>query len=159
MPRSRHKSQQRPSSTSVAASPGSPEIRPSRVRMRQTVTFSGPLPPPEILQGYDDVLPGAAERIIAMAERQAAHRQDLERRVIRANITTARLGIAAGLIITLAVVWFAYQLLMAGHTVAGFAAIIVALGSLVGVFIVGQRSQRNERIEKTRIMTGQVMRR
>lgn len=37
--------------------------------------FSGPLPPPEVLRGYNDVLPGAAERIFTMAEAQAEHRR------------------------------------------------------------------------------------
>jgi uncharacterized membrane protein len=32
-------------------------------------SFQGPLPPPSILRGYDEITPGAAERIIAMAER------------------------------------------------------------------------------------------
>ena len=37
--------------------------------------FSGPLPHPEDLAKYEQVLPGAADRIISMAEQQAAHRQ------------------------------------------------------------------------------------
>lgn len=36
--------------------------------------FSGPLPPPQILGQYDEVLPGAAERILRMAEKQQDHR-------------------------------------------------------------------------------------
>ena len=32
--------------------------------------FSGPVPPPEILAQYDQVLPGAADRILQMAERE-----------------------------------------------------------------------------------------
>lgn len=37
-------------------------------------TFSGQLPPPEILAKYNSVVPNAAERIITMAETQAADR-------------------------------------------------------------------------------------
>ena len=33
--------------------------------------FSGPLPHPEILAKYEDILPGAATRILEMAEEQA----------------------------------------------------------------------------------------
>lgn len=32
--------------------------------------FRGPIPPPEILQGYDNISPGFAERVIAMSERE-----------------------------------------------------------------------------------------
>jgi uncharacterized membrane protein len=35
---------------------------------RQISQFSGPLPAPEILQRYETILPGSAERILAMAE-------------------------------------------------------------------------------------------
>ena len=31
--------------------------------------FDGPIPHPSILKGYNDVVPGAAERILAMAEK------------------------------------------------------------------------------------------
>jgi len=43
---------------------------------------SGPLPPPSLLSQYDKVVPGAAEGIIAMAENQSKHRQELEAEVI-----------------------------------------------------------------------------
>lgn len=44
-------------------------------------TFLGPLPPPETLAQYEQVLPGSAERIMVMAENQAEHRQSLEETV------------------------------------------------------------------------------
>lgn len=33
-----------------------------------TATFKGPIPPPNILQGYENISPGFADRIIGMAE-------------------------------------------------------------------------------------------
>jgi uncharacterized membrane protein len=47
--------------------------------------FSGPLPPPEILAQYNEIVPGAAERILKMAEEQSAHRRGLEDKTIRRN--------------------------------------------------------------------------
>lgn len=41
-------------------------------------SYSGPLPPATQLAEYDRVLPGAAERIVSMAEGYAAHQQALE---------------------------------------------------------------------------------
>ena len=40
--------------------------------------FSGPIPPPSIIEGYERVLPGSADRIISMAEKQSAKSQDSE---------------------------------------------------------------------------------
>jgi hypothetical protein len=36
--------------------------------------FSGPLPPTEMLQEYNRLIPNGAERIMTMAESQSAHR-------------------------------------------------------------------------------------
>lgn len=42
--------------------------------------FSGPLPHPEILAKYEDILPGAATRILEMAEEQANHRRFMKKK-------------------------------------------------------------------------------
>ncbi len=52
--------------------------------------FQGPLPPPEILQEYDTVVEGAAERIIVMAEAQASHRKALEAKALDAQVSDAQ---------------------------------------------------------------------
>lgn len=51
----------------------------------QIERFSGPLPPPEVLEKYNAIEPGSANRIIRMAESQAQHRQSLERTVIESR--------------------------------------------------------------------------
>ena len=38
-------------------------------------SFSGPIPHPDILEHYEKIVPRAAERILAMAEEDAKHRQ------------------------------------------------------------------------------------
>jgi uncharacterized membrane protein len=48
--------------------------------------YSGPLPHPNILQQYEDIAPGFAERIIASWEKETAHRHELEKRVVSAEI-------------------------------------------------------------------------
>lgn len=39
----------------------------------------GPIPPPDVLAEYEKTHPGLAERIVAMAEAQSRHRQELEK--------------------------------------------------------------------------------
>jgi uncharacterized membrane protein len=50
----------------------------------------GPIPSPEVLRDYDLVVAGAAERIIAMAEQQSHHRQQLEARSLESDIEAQR---------------------------------------------------------------------
>src|SRR5438046_632249 len=52
--------------------------------------FQGPLPQPEILKAYQDLLPGLAERIIAMAEDEAAHRRRIEEKIVNGQLQEAR---------------------------------------------------------------------
>lgn len=47
---------------------------------------AGPLPPAETLQQYESILPGSAERIVALAEGEATHRRALETKSIDAQI-------------------------------------------------------------------------
>lgn len=51
---------------------------------------SGPLPPASALGEYEAVVPGSAERIIDMAEGQAAHRKQMERDSLEATIRAER---------------------------------------------------------------------
>lgn len=38
------------------------------------IAISGPLPPPQVLDGYDQIITNGADRIMEMAEREQAHR-------------------------------------------------------------------------------------
>ena len=55
--------------------------------------FSGPIPPPSIIAGYEDVVPGAADRIIRMAEQQSSHRQLMEAMEMKAAVRDSLLGV------------------------------------------------------------------
>jgi uncharacterized membrane protein len=71
---------------------------PGSVGIMTASTFQGPLPSPEALRGFEDVLPGAAERIIAMAEKEQEARLKTDKKIITANIAMMTLGILAALI-------------------------------------------------------------
>lgn len=52
---------------------------------RQTISaefFSGPVPHPSIIEHYERILPGAADRILKMSEKQSVHRHKIESRVV-----------------------------------------------------------------------------
>lgn len=54
--------------------------------------FSGPIPPPSIIKGYEEVLPGSADRIIKMAENQSSHRQAMESKMVKTEARDSLLG-------------------------------------------------------------------
>jgi len=116
----------------------------------QTFEFSGPLPPPQILQGYNQAFAGCAERIVAMAERQSAHRQAIERSVIDANCDAQTRGQYFAFVLAAMVVGGGIYLLAQGKSLEGFSAIILAVASLIGALVFSRTEQKKERQEKLR---------
>ena len=67
-----------------------PEI--VRKSIVESSASSRPLPPPSMYRAYDEVLPGSAERILRMAEREQDHRIESERDTLRQAPHQHRLG-------------------------------------------------------------------
>jgi len=118
------------------------------MRVSQQYSFSGPLPPPEVLEKYNQAMPGLAERIISMAEQQGRHRQEIEKTVINSNAFVQKVGPFLGFIVAMTAVIGGIVLILKGKDGYGLAAIITALASLAGVFIYGKKQQRKNLDEK-----------
>jgi uncharacterized membrane protein len=69
-----------------------PQDRQPTVVTQATTQWSGPLPPPEALQKFEAVIPGGAERILAMAELEQKHRVGREGVALNAMIADTRRG-------------------------------------------------------------------
>jgi len=111
----------------------------------QAVEYSGPLPPPAVLQRYDQVVPGAAERILRMAEDQSRHRQALESVVVRSGSRDSLLGIMAASTTCLGFLWLTYYAISRGHVLTGSFLGTVNIVGLVSVFVYGTRTKSRER--------------
>lgn len=116
-------------------------------QITQSMSFSGPLPHPEILKKFDEVVPGAAERIIKMTEDQSSHRRDLEQKVISSDISRSKIGQIFGFIIAIAGLVVAVVLAKT-NAILGSTFGFLTLASLVGVFVYGTKTRSNERKEK-----------
>lgn len=103
--------------------------------------FSGPLPPPEILQQYDQVISGAAERILAMAEKDAKHQQEIENSAIQFASREVKRGQMCGL--TIGISSFAtcvIALALGSELTASILGGVTVVG-LVTVFVTGRIKQ------------------
>lgn len=90
------------------------------VRVTRAEYYKGPLPHPSIVQKYEEILPGAADRIIKMAEEQAGHRQKLEKEITKSTIATEKRGMIFSFTITLLLMATGAILISENHEVAGF---------------------------------------
>jgi len=98
-------------------------------------TAQGPLPPPSLYAGYEEVIPGSAERILKLTEREQSHRQELEMKtsdIQKANVRRGHwMGFALGFCgIVAAVVCAIYD----RPIIAGLSAISVIVGVATAFF-------------------------
>jgi len=105
----------------------------------ETKTWSGPIPPPQTLEGYEMLVPGAADRILKLAETQTAHRIDMESTVIRGDSKRSYLGLIAGFALSTMVIAGGIYLIAIGHDWAGVGLVGLNLTGLAAVFVYGSR--------------------
>lgn len=132
----------------------SDEVTATTLVQKQTY-HEGPLPAPQILAEYENLLPGAAERILAMAEANAAHSMEMEKKLLEAQIadaqethTDTRRGQWGGIFSVAAAFALAGLALYCGHpTVAGTICSVTIL-SLVTVFVTGRPFSSGQKASK-----------
>lgn len=107
----------------------------------------GPLPAPEDFKEYEDILPGAADRILKMAEevtytktKDIAHKTSIESR----NSLT---GLIFAFILALLFLGMSFFMILKGYPVAGIIAFISELGALVYTFVYGSKVRGKEKPE------------
>jgi len=106
--------------------------------------YQGPLPPPELFKKYEEILPGSAERILKMAEKQSNHRQAIEKRVVYSGTRNETLGVIFAFIIFITTIGLGCWLIYNDKKVGGLVTIVSAVLAGVGVFIYGKKSQKGQ---------------
>lgn len=123
------------------------------VRISEIVaeSYSGPIPKPERLRDYEVTLPGAADRILTMAEQAASHRHDMQRGSLelqtfdlRSAYGRSRLGLYLGALVALAVVAVGAYMAFLGHSAEGAGVVISTVVGLAATFVYGARIRRRE---------------
>ena len=102
-------------------------------------SFQGPLPPPEDLQGYEDVVPNAANRIITMAEENSKHRREMEKTIIEGNLNLSKRGQWIGLFLAIFFSAIAMILAFNGYEKLGTALITTTLIGALVIFVLNER--------------------
>lgn len=119
-----------------------------------TSTWSGPIPPPDALREFNEIVPGSAERIFDMAEKQLDHRLRMEETVVRGDSRRSYLGLIAGFMLSATLIAGGVFLVVNGHDWAGGLLVGVNILGLAGAFVYGTHSRRAEREHKAERMRG-----
>lgn len=125
----------------------SPKTEVKKVVQAVSQHFSGPVPPPHILGEYDQIQKGLAERIVVMAEKEQAHRHEIEEKALQASIGAEKRGQKYAYVLSLLILLGSIGLIYAGENIAGS---LLAGSTLVGlayVFITGRKQEDNGNAE------------
>lgn len=128
--------------------------KPGHQQLQQTafLQYSSPLPPPEVLEKYNHLGKGIVEKIIDMADNQAAHRQKLEITHSNAQIKQiedtnkhrerrdweAKLGQLYAFVISMFAIGSGVYTALQGHEYAATVISAIGLTGLVARFITGR---------------------
>lgn len=108
--------------------------------------FSGPIPPPESLAGYEKTLPGSADRILKMAEKQSEHRQAMEKREIEVEARDSLMGIILAFILGVGSLVVAFTIIIILPQSAGALAAAIfgaaGFGSIITAFLKSTRKNK-----------------
>lgn len=115
---------------------------------------AGPLPSADEMEKYEAVLPGAADRIVKMAEGQADHRAELETEALRQEGQRSWTGLVSGALLTLGFEALALVAVLVDRPWFAVAFAAFPLPAILGAFVYGTRSRRREREQRARLMTG-----
>jgi uncharacterized membrane protein len=132
-----------------------------------SASYEGPLPPPSILKGYEDIVPGAAAKIISWVETEGKHRRkmeidelehrhkleaeevhhrmkledramDLGERAMKAGNARANWGMVLAWPLVIAIVGGGCYLIYLGHDTAGAVVVTGTVATVVGAYVLNR---------------------
>ncbi|MEX0813026.1 MAG: DUF2335 domain-containing protein [Chitinophagales bacterium] len=102
-------------------------------------SFSGPLPPPGVYAQYEQILPGAADRILVMAEENAQDRKKINTKIVDADIKRSLTGQILGFILS---ILFIGAAIVCAYFDQPFPASVLGVGgfsSIISIFVLGKK--------------------
>ncbi|MBR7053720.1 MAG: DUF2335 domain-containing protein [Prevotella sp.] len=126
-----------------------PQVHASVTQVQQ---WAGPLPAPDALAKYNEATPNAAERIIAMAEKEMEHRHKREDAIIEQDADAmskewklALVSIILGFVCVLVLAFLVGYALYRGTDNIALGTAIGAIGAVAGLFTYGQISKARKK--------------
>lgn len=101
-------------------------------------SHSGWLPSPKYLRDYEAILPGLAERIVALPEREQAHRHKVVEQAVRDDAALKRRGQALAMASLVLLLALSVLLIAEGEYAWGARIAIFGIVGVVGIFVTGR---------------------
>ena len=114
------------------------------VKLVHQEAYQGPLPHPDLLVKYEEIIPGSAERILSMAEKEQQHRHQLENEVIKKEIAQKGRGLNFGFTLALLIVVVGAYLLIIDKSLQGFSLILGSIAIIIAPFFFNKNNNQNK---------------
>jgi uncharacterized membrane protein len=108
-------------------------------RQEVSVSYQGPLPTSREFAGYEQVLPGAADRILAITEKEADNRRESQAKLINASIKYSGRGQIFALIVSIFSLAGVGLSICFSAPLASIAPTVIAITGLASIFISKKR--------------------
>lgn len=105
-------------------------------------SYAGPIPDPDSLRQYEDILPGSADRILKMAENQGSHRRKREIKEGDSRIKQSSTGQWMGFLLALTFMIIAAYLTINGYPIVGGLIATTTIGIVITAFVLGKKYDR-----------------
>ena len=127
-------------------------VQEGSVQLRhEEVMYSGPVPPPEVIQRMERILPGAADRIFTMAEKDQdaqiyrVHQVEDRATLIETNDHTEKMtALVMAFVCCLVFICGGIYLIANGHTWPGGIILGTSAVAIVGAFLGQKRKPQNK---------------
>ncbi len=106
---------------------------PKKQSLQQTLyleaSYSGPLPPADLLAQYETIMPGAAKILFDTFQTESNHRRSIETKTIDSEIRNSTLGLLFGFIAAITIATFGFICILKGYEIGGS---ILSGGTIAG---------------------------
>lgn len=96
--------------------------------------LSAVLPPPQAIEAYERSIENAGERLLRLVESEAAHRHELERKIVSSDLFRANLGLIAGILMAVGVSTASLAAIFQGKQIGGVVGIGATAALIGGAF-------------------------
>ncbi len=125
------------------------EARQKLISLQTTIishqSHSGPLPSPQTIKSYNNVVENGAERIFKMTENQSQHRIEMEKKIFTSQIKQSGIGQIFGFIIALVALVIAWDLAKANKVAVASIIGGTTVTGLVTIFVIGRKNKKKDR--------------
>lgn len=123
-------------------------------RLLVSQSYSGPLPPPVHIEGYNNAIPNGGERLMRMVEKEAeqslqerSHRMDMEAKIITNRIRQTYLGFTLAFLLAIVIIGSSVFLALQGFNIP--AAMLTGAFALAAIFITRKNATSKNLEEKS----------